>query len=203
MRKNISGFTLVEILIVIIILVLLALITTLAYLGYQKQTRDNLTKSLSQQVMNFEEKYFDKNGEYLSSRDMIGSGVSGSTLSDAQYDSLAQKLGIAKDSLANEQIRFVPAVASVGLALITEKNALYFMSKDTTNGSIYNFNIGSSGCKVSFPVELGGQGIGSTAYALAYYSHVSDRWIIHRSDRGAVTIESNAGATQPCIFGPI
>lgn len=200
MRKNTSGFTLVEVLVVCVVITILAAIAYFSYIAYQNQARDSAVDTTTRLVADFQTKYYNTNGEYMSSRDMVGAGVDGTALTDAQYDTLAQKLRIDKSSLTNDQWKFAPAISSVGISSPSQSNVIYLMTKDSNNGSVYSFNIGSSGCTVTFPADVTAPNLGTTAYAIAYYSLVNNRWLIYRSSTGNVTIGPASGAAQPCVF---
>lgn len=196
MHKRTKGFTLVEILIVVIVIVILATISTFAYSGYQNQARTQSYEATIQLVSDAQTKYRRDNGEYMSSRQIIGNDTTnGETLTDQQYQDMATRLGISKEALTNKVLKFVPTVRSVGTFTPTLANEVYMMTKDSTSGSAYSFPIGSTGCTVVFPADNSTLGIGATAYAMAYITPDAS-WKVYRSSMGDVQI-TGGGA---CLF---
>lgn len=64
MRKNTSGFTIVELLIVIVVIAILAAISIVAYTGIQQRARDSERKAELQTIATAVEMYYAANGNY-------------------------------------------------------------------------------------------------------------------------------------------
>lgn len=74
MRKNMSGFTIIELLIVIVIIAILAAITLVAYNGVQVKARDSARSESVAQLQKALESYFVINGSYPT-QNPVGSNV--------------------------------------------------------------------------------------------------------------------------------
>lgn len=64
MKKNTSGFTIVELLIVIVVIAILAAVSVVAYSGMASRARDAQRKADAQQIVKALEMYYIDNGEY-------------------------------------------------------------------------------------------------------------------------------------------
>ena len=64
MKKNTSGFTIVELLIVIVVIAILAAISIVAYTGIQQRARDSERKAELQTIAKAVEMYYAANGNY-------------------------------------------------------------------------------------------------------------------------------------------
>lgn len=202
MRKSTSGFTIVEVLVIIVVIGILAAIGIFGFSRVQMQQRSINLEAKQVTISSAQESYFQKNGEYLSSRQLAGPSNDGRSLTASDYESLAATLGTTVENVSSSSYKFSPAVASVGVYSPDETGRLYLLTKDNSNPiSAYHFTIASTGCSVTFPVEYGANQLGATAYALTYFHEAKDRWVILKSQRGTVEIGATTSSpSQPCQF---
>jgi prepilin-type N-terminal cleavage/methylation domain-containing protein len=76
MKKTISGFTIVELLIVIVVIAILAAISVVAYNGIQQRGRNTQTVAATKQYITALKLYAVDNGSYPGIRACIGDGYS-------------------------------------------------------------------------------------------------------------------------------
>lgn len=76
MRKNTSGFTIVELLVVIAVIGILSAISLVSFNRYQASARDAQRSARATVISEALEKYYDKNGEYPSCAAVSGSAAS-------------------------------------------------------------------------------------------------------------------------------
>lgn len=92
MRKNNSGFTIVEILIVIAMIAILATIIVVAYNGTQQCARDSVRKSDIHAITAALENYYTINGKYPTSSGSTTINGGWSTTADASWQNLVNQL---------------------------------------------------------------------------------------------------------------
>lgn len=63
-KRNLSGFTLVEIMVVVVVLVIIASISVVGYSAQQKMTRDNALETSGAQLAAALDSYYEENGNY-------------------------------------------------------------------------------------------------------------------------------------------
>lgn len=197
------GYTLVEIAIVIIVMALLLTFASLGFMSSQNQAKSTEINAVSAIVYSGAEDYLVENGEYPSSRLMAGENVDGTTMSD--YSLAAEALGTSINNLNKPQSKFTPCVGSVGLCQVSQIERVYYMSKDSTDASVYSFQIGrdsnNSGCTVEFPSDISAPEAGSVAYAIAYYDPLNNIWVMAKSKRGTVNVSGTPQLpNQLCQF---
>lgn len=92
MRKSVSGFTIVELLIVIVVIAILATISIVAYNGIQMRARDADRAADISQIKKKVEAYYALNGSYPSAYDMANAQFRKDNL-DIQDNSLVTPAG--------------------------------------------------------------------------------------------------------------
>lgn len=92
MKKSVSGFTIVELLIVIVVIAILASISVVAFTGIQGRARDSERQSELNGVMKALEMYRAENGGYprcgATGPHQVGGGLGSGTLHDCVQDEL-------------------------------------------------------------------------------------------------------------------
>lgn len=94
MRKNVSGFTIVELLIVVVVIGILAAITTVAFRGISQRSRDSSRKNDISAIKKALELYYIDNGAYPPGSCTAGCKInaSWSSTSDGSWPNLANAL---------------------------------------------------------------------------------------------------------------
>ncbi len=183
MRKNISGFTLVELLIVCVIIVMLATISTVSYLGYQRQAAGSRATAMGTLVANGAEKYYQKNGEYPTSL----STTNGGPMSTLQLNNAATAFGTPADSLKNDSLQLVYCTTTT-CGGSYNKNYLYYAARTAADSSdkIYA-NIGGSSCSILLSGT--GNAAGNSSFFITYFDPYNNSWIFMRSSQGIALID--------------
>lgn len=207
MRKGISGFTIVELVIVITVL---GILTTLAVFGSSamlESTRNSEAESKVVTLKSALEKYYAENNEYPSAISLAGGG-NGRSLTNAQYDSIAATLKVNVDVLKNGTYKFVPCAVGGSLCCTmngsnecalptTDGNSRYIMyvtrtATQATGGArlTYKAPSNTSGCVYWFTETVHPDELGYNGYFLMYrnYSDTAGwtTWRVYSSDRGKV-----------------
>jgi len=101
MRKNTSGFTIVELLVVITVIGILTTISLISFTRYQADTRDTQRSSKATILAEALEKYYDKNGEYpgcLAISDINASTVTTTVLPGVELNTLLTPKSASTDT---------------------------------------------------------------------------------------------------------
>lgn len=192
MQKSTSGFTIVELLVVCIVMAIIATIGTMAFIGYQNQSRASQGASMANIIKAGAEKYFNENGEYPNADQLA---TSPPTTTDVAKS--AKVLSTSEAALTTSNFTFcVLGTTNCSLsATDNTKKVFYFVrAKDETNGLPINLpSINSSAsCSVTISSTSSPETNGPTAYATAFYSPEATQWLVQKSNHGGVTTTCQA-----------
>lgn len=198
------GFTIVELMIVVAVIAVLSSIAVLganAMLNEAKTAdRETNTKIIKAAL----EKYYTENNEYPSAQSLAGGSGNGRALSTAQYNSIANTLGVRVEVLTSKYGKFVPCWVGSTLCctvntnnecrpLDTDSEYILYMTRtaaDVAANTERKYKALSSGCWYNLrPDETAAQSAYSSFLMMYNDTTVpsSDSWVISRvitGDRG-------------------
>jgi prepilin-type N-terminal cleavage/methylation domain-containing protein len=176
MQKSTSGFTIVELLVVCIVMAIIATIGTMAFIGYQNQSRASQGAAMANIIKAGAEKYFNDNGEYPNATQLSSLSAS------------ANVLGTSKDALTTSNFTF--CVYSTTGCSSTDVKKLYYIARDTNANSTLDATFND--CKVTLSAPNSPETNGPTAYATAFYSPETNAWVVQKGNHG------NVGTSAGC-----
>jgi prepilin-type N-terminal cleavage/methylation domain-containing protein len=209
-RKQIRGFTIVELSLTIIVISILTSIAIISYNGVQTRSRDDVRETDVALVMDALEQYYRKNGDYPANDTMNPSQNYPNMLNYTAIKGLLPSL--TDDTLSGPGgYTFYPACVNSAWCVngasnwvFRKKNYIYLSRfTDGSAGSYWWYRVPSSwenntgwGCGVQTYYTNPG-------YAIAWYSESKKLWIFKRSQYGQIDIanwDTGPIAPQTCTF---
>lgn len=216
MKKQATGFTIVELLIVIAVIAILTTIATVSYDKIVKESRDKSRSADVSVIQNGLEKYYENNGEYLppnTSPSYPNSNKEPNDL-DPSNSSIKTSLGLTDEDvtgpLEGDALLHYPLCATVNSRCThitfadtnNMKQYLYMTTKPSTGSTTpintYRFDVtanGSEYCDLTFDNSVGA----TVAYVIAWRHEADDRWEFDESAHGKVGI-GGLNYDGQCVF---
>jgi Tfp pilus assembly protein PilE len=201
MRKNTSGFTIVELVIVCIVIVVLATITTMAYISYQNQAKGQRARAMAALVASAAEKYYQENGGYPDATILGTTTSNGTPLTDTQRNSVASILKIDASALKVNDTELV--VCANQSCPISNANYVHYAPRAQGTSSLQDYGLGSPAqyCHIQFPaVSAGSVDADNSSYFITYLDPQTNQWKSRRSNNGTVTVTTSAYCAANTIF---
>lgn len=200
------GFTIVEIIIVVVVLGILISLVGAAAVAQVNKSKAGEAKSETMAIKAALEKYYVQNNEYPSMQQLVGSG-NGRNLTAAQYQTIANTLGVSTQLLTGGNYKFVPCWVSGALCCtINGLGECELPTSDSTNYIIYmtrtasdvaagnvdrKYRAFSSGCSHTLLAPTRPEENGYTGFFLMYLDPSDTNWWtagrVTTGDRGRVT----------------
>lgn len=184
MRKTVSGFTLIEILIVTIIITIIASISTVVYTTVRNDADQKQAESLVGIVRASLEKYYNTTGDYPDPSTMNTDTIE------------ANMLSVNIDTLNGGKFKFSPQLVngtfSGQAANASHVSKIFYIARkaDDLNANTATFNP-SPACSVSLTGNTDADK-GTSSYVLAFVRPGTTTWSVYRSAQGNATISPSS-----------
>lgn len=189
MRKNSSGFTIIEVITVVVIIVILATIATVTYIGYQNQARTSAANSLARVVGSALDQYFTKNSEYPTPSSLLSAEDSDGTAM-TNYNTASDVLNITVSSFQTNGWSFAACIVDgASQCTVNKSSKVYYLTPiSASNTGPVVYSVGA--CQITLNEPSGGSG--SQVYALSFLDPSTSKWTTYAGPKGTVTTSNTA-----------
>lgn len=216
-NSSVSGFTLVEVLIVVVVIVILASIAIVGYNSIYKSAQEEKRLADMTVMQQGLERFYSNNGEYPGSDSGDLSEVSWATYSDARINT-ESTLGDLKEIIPAIDENFGDPSRSTDIYFSTYpsySDRTYFYIGGISHGPSYSLSgsyvrdIPLNGglvqrCRIGYSIQnTTGNEKRTLAYIIGYYSESKNQYVFFSGRQGTKrTIEATSTSDKPCEVLP-